>query len=135
MSVIDISRAYFNAVRSTDKPKYVELPEEAGGRSSGLVGRLNAYPCGTQDAAEGWHDEYANFLTDVLGFTKGDASACVFRHAARGITTSVYGDDFTTAGSKEALDWFKQRMEQKYELVESARLGPAQVSFHLNFGC
>jgi len=36
----------------------------------------------------------------------------------------VYGDDFTTTGEKRALDWFKKMLEEKYELVESARMGP-----------
>ena len=38
--------------------------------------------------------------------------------------SSVYGDDFTTTGSKEDLDLFKEQLEKRYELVESARLGP-----------
>ena len=37
--------------------------------------------------------------------------------------TSVHGDDFTTAGSKKDLDWFKQQLQSKYELKEGARLG------------
>ena len=54
----------------------------------------------------------------------GDASACVFRHAARGIVLSVYGDDFTIAGPKRQIDWLKSQMESRYELKELARLGP-----------
>ncbi len=38
--------------------------------------------------------------------------------------TSVYGDDFTSTGAKEDLDWFKKALEGKYELEENARLGP-----------
>ena len=124
VSVIDISRAYFNAVVDGSTPTYVELPEEDGDRQKGLCGRLNVHMYGTRRAAEGWHDEYADFLTEELGFSKGDASACVFRHTDRGITTSVYGDDFTSTGSKLALDWFKERLQQRYELTENARLGP-----------
>ena len=52
---------------------------------------------------------------------------------------SVHGDDFTTAGPKEALDWFKKELEAKYELKEEeleakcelkegSRLGPAECA-------
>ena len=46
------------------------------------------------------------------------------RHAERNVVTSVYGDDFTTTGTKEDLDWFRETLEQRYELKESCRLGP-----------
>ena len=58
------------------------------------------------------------------GFERGGASACVFRHAAKKISCSVYGDDFTSEGPKDGLDWFKGELEKHYELTESARLGP-----------
>ena len=59
-----------------------------------------------------------------LGFERGNASHCVLVHKERGITTAVYGDDFTSAGRKSQLDWSKQSMEVRYELKELARLGP-----------
>ena len=36
----------------------------------------------------------------------------------------MYGDDFTTTGTKANLDWFKEKLEARYELTEAARLGP-----------
>ena len=48
----------------------------------------------------------------------------MFAHRQRDVTTSVYGDDFTTAGRKSQLDWFKKSLEERYELNELARLGP-----------
>ena len=62
--------------------------------------------------------------TGEMGFVRGDASACVSHHPQRDVTTSVYGDDFTTCGSKLQLDWFKQQLEKKHELAEQCRLGP-----------
>ena len=38
----------------------------------------------------------------------------------------VHGDNFTTVGSKRDLDWFKQQLEEKYELKGGARLGPGK---------
>ena len=37
---------------------------------------------------------------------------------------SVYGDDFTTSGPKSSLDWLLTELRKRYELTESARLGP-----------
>lgn len=35
----------------------------------------------------------------------------------------MHGDDFTTAGPRDQLDWFKAQPERKYELKENCRLG------------
>ena len=78
---------------------------------------------GTKTAADGWHCEYSGALSD-LGFVAGMASACVFRHHSRGLACSVHGDDLTTEGPKDQLDWFVGELRKKYELKEGARLGP-----------
>ena len=124
ISIIDISRAYFNAKKSADDdPTYVDLPEEDGGKEEGLCGRLNVHMYGTRAAADGWHNEYSGFMRSI-GFVMGDASACVFRHVTRRLVSSVHGDDFTSSGPKRQLDWLKAKMEEKYELKENYRIGP-----------
>ena len=124
VSVIDISRAYFNAKKDENvNPTYVELPDEDPDRQRGQVGLLRVHMYGTRAAADGWHGEYSGVL-ERLGFARGDASACVFRHTKRRLVTSVHGDDFTTAGPKRELDWLKQEMEKCYELKENYRIGP-----------
>ena len=40
------------------------------------------------------------------------------------IVTTVHGDDFTSSGPKVNLDWFRDQLKAKYELTETARLGP-----------
>ena len=120
----DIARAYFNAVKDPEQDAtYVELPHEDPGRAAGMCGLLRVHMYGTRAAADGWHGEYSGLLKK-LGFAAGDASACVFRHAARGLVLSVHGDDFTIAGPKRQIDWLKAQMESRYELKELARLGP-----------
>ena len=88
------------------------------------MGRLLKHMYGTRKAADGWHCEYAGRLVSDLGFEVGDASACVFYHAARELRCSVHGDDLTTVGSKTNLDWFRSELEKLYELKEAHRLGP-----------
>ena len=126
VSIIDISRAYFNAKKSEeDDPTYVELPDEDPNKALGMCGLLKVHMYGTRAAADGWHNEYSSFMQSI-GFEMGDASACVFRHKEKGLTSSVHGDDFTTAGPKCHLDWLKQEMQKKYELTENYRLGPGE---------
>ena len=53
ISTIDISRAYFNAIKDADDPTYVELPSEEPG-SGTMCGRLLRHMYGTRGAADGW---------------------------------------------------------------------------------
>ena len=124
LSFIDVARAYFCAATDPNDPTYVELPDEHPGKAQGLCGKLLKHMYGTRKAADGWHCEYSGALMD-MGFEVGDASACVFVHKPKRLHCSVYGDDLTTCGSKRSLDWFKARLEERYELTEAARLGPA----------
>ena len=126
VSIIDIKRAYFNAVIEDGKPVFVELPDEDPDKAKGMCAQNRVHMYGTRSAGEGWHNDYSRHLTESMGFVKGAASSCVFRHIERDIVSSVYGDDFTTTGSCEDLDWFKEKLEEKYELVELARLGPGE---------
>ena len=87
------------------------------GRSSSCV------RCCSSTCMELARCEYSGTLK-LLGFTVGEASACTFWHADKRLRCSVYGDDFTTAGPKCNLDWFKKELERHYELIEGARLGP-----------
>ena len=54
----------------------------------------------------------------------GAASACVFSHREKRIVTTVHGDDFTSSGPKCSLDWLREQLKSKYELVEQSRLSP-----------
>ena len=61
ISVIDISRAYFNAVKDPEgDPAYVALPREHPGHSQGLCGLLRVHMYGTRPAADGWHGNTPN---------------------------------------------------------------------------
>ncbi len=125
VSFVDISRAYFCAATDPNDPTYVELPAEDKDCGS-MVGLLKKHMYGTRRAADGWHCEYAGRLVHDMGFSVGDASACVFYHRSRNLRCSVHGDDLTTVGSKANLDWFRRELEKHYELKEPHRLGPGR---------
>ena len=65
ISLIDISRAYFNAPTDPLKPSYVSLPVEAGA-PDGTCALLKKHMYGTQKAADGWQSEYSGALIAMV---------------------------------------------------------------------
>jgi hypothetical protein len=118
VTLVDISRAYFNAFIAREV--FVELPREAG-YGKEVVGRLVKCMYGTRDAAQGWEDAYRAALED-MGFTRGRASPCVFSHALKQVFLTVHGDDFLATGSASSLAWFERALLTKFEGKVKGRL-------------
>ena len=78
---------------------------------------------GTRDAAQNWEEEYTEFLIEN-GFKQGIANPCLFFNFERGIRTVIHGDDLTNLGNENSLDWFRRRIEERFEVKFRARLGP-----------
>ena len=125
ISLMDISRAYFNAKVDEDVPTFVQLPTEDPDAGV-LCGKLVRHMYGTRAAADGWQEEYSSTLVSSLGFVQGVSSPCVFRHESRDIVVTVHGDDFTSVGSKLNLDWLESAMQEHYELTIQPRMGPGK---------
>ena len=111
VSLMDISRAYFNAKIDPGVETYVQLPPEDA-QSEHMIGKLLRHMYGTRAAADGWQEEYSAFLVEKLGMCQGTSSPCVFRHSSRALVMSVHGDDFTTVGAKRDLDWLEAQMRE-----------------------
>ena len=123
ISCLDVRRAYFNAkIDREAAPSFVDLPPEDPDRGK-MCGELLRHMYGTRPAADGWQEEYSTLLVR-LGFKQGTGSANVFRHAARKISVSVHGDDFTATGPADALDWYESAVASEYEIAVGPRLGP-----------
>ena len=123
LSFIDVSRAYFNAkIDEREQPTFVNLPPEDKDTQD-MCAQLLRHMYGTRGAADGWQEEYSTMLIR-LGFRQGDASPNAFHHPERGIVTSVHGDDFTSSGPCDALDWLEEAIGQEYEITIGPRLGP-----------
>ena len=89
-----------------------------------MCGKLVKALYGTRDAAQNWEHAYIEFL-ETVGFRVGTASPCVFFHEDRGIRLVVHGDDFTVLGSGTELDWFREKIKNRFEGKFRGRLGPA----------
>ena len=78
---------------------------------------------GTRDAAQNWECEYVEFM-EGIGFRRGQSTPCIFWHKEKGIRAVIHGDDFTLLGNEVALDWFRERIQEKFEVKFRGRLGP-----------
>ena len=69
-----------------------------------------------------WAKEYTQHLVSC-GFVQGLASPCSFRHERRELMLTAHADDFTVTGPTSALQWFKGKMQNRYEIKTNV-LGP-----------
>jgi hypothetical protein len=113
-----VRRAYFHA--KAIRKVFVKLPYEDD--EPGMCGELIMAMYGTRDAAQNWEHEYSDFLTGI-GFKAGKASPCVFWMESRNLRIVVHGDDFTVLGHARELDWFRQKIKERYEVKIRARIG------------
>ena len=99
------------------KPTSTHLPSRRCTSSSSLngalvCGRLARSLYGTRDAPSLW-ERFAAAQLKPLGFVRGSASSCVFRHASRDLVVVVHGDDFVFAGVDADLEWVHRELEAK----------------------
>ena len=91
-----------------------------------MCGKLIKALYGTRDAAQNWEHAYIDFLLGT-GFSNGVASPCVFYHKERDVRIVVHGDDFTVLGQEAQLNWFTERVVEKFEVKSRGRLGPSEA--------
>ena len=118
--VNDVRRAYFYA--PTHRDIYIELPAEDREGSKDQLGKLNLSLYGTRDAASNWQEHLSSHL-EKIGFVRGIGHPSVFHHPGKGLVTLVHGDDYSTAGHAKELHWFKEMLEEAYE-IKTQLIGP-----------
>ena len=84
--------------------------------------RLNRCLYGTRDAPARWEAHLAAQLT-AMGFNRGHASPCCFKHSKRDLRCVVHGDDFVFVGPEHELRWVQQRMESAFLVKIIGQLG------------
>ena len=92
---------------------FIRLTEEDA--KPGICGRLlEVHVRNTRCCNEFWEDSYIDFARDI-GFSRGVASPCVFKHKTRRLSLTVRGDDFTLLGSDEVLNLFEKEIKAKLQ--------------------
>jgi hypothetical protein len=113
LMTIDIKRAYFYA--KSIRPTYIELPQEdyePGDEHKCGILKLSLY--GTRDAAMNWEAEINQTMKE-LGYIKGKASACVYRHGSMKSTAAIHGDDILVEGDEGDMNKIYEQVKRKYE--------------------
>ena len=107
--VIDARKAHLHAM--AEREVYVDLPPEQS--VPGMCSRLNRCLYGTRDAPARWEAFLAKQLA-LMGFKRGKASPCCFRHKSRDLRCIVHGDDFVFVGLDSELQWATQQMKTSF---------------------
>ena len=109
----DVKRAFFFA--NAKRPIFIKIPsEDFEPGDQDKVGRLNLSLYRTRDAAMNWQDEFTTTLIEK-GFRRSQASSCNFYKLEKTIYMTVHGDDFTSIGPEEQLQWLKHILDEAYE--------------------
>ena len=119
LMVLDAKRAFLHADALTEthvKPPHLRDRERCW--------LLRKCMYGTLHAAAGWQHLVQKVGT-VIGLLNSSNCPCAFGHSTRDLDMVVHGDDFIVAGDGDDLDWLSQKLNEKLELVQKARLGPA----------
>ena len=119
LGFVDVKKAYFNGVPKRNV--FMRLPREMG-LPAHMVGLQVRCVYGTRDAGAIWEETYRSCL-EAAGFTSGVASPCIFYHKERNITCVVHGDDFTSLGTDEDLDWTEDMLRKSFDIKVRGRLG------------
>jgi hypothetical protein len=116
--VVDARKAHLHA--PAERLVYVDLPPEV--KRPGMCARLRRCLYGTRDAPARWEAFLAGEL-EKMGFHRGKASPCCFRHDSRDLRCIVHGDDFVFAGGDKDLEWVQREMEARFLIKVIGRLG------------
>ena len=120
--VLDAKRAPLHADALTET--YVKPPHL---RDTERCWLLKKCMYGTFLAAAGWQHLVQKVGTDS-GLLSSSICPCAFGHSTQDVGMVVHGDDFIVAGDGDDLDWLSQKLNEKLELVQKARLGPGYDS-------
>ena len=123
----DFDSAYLNSILPDDEVIYLEQPKDyPQGDPKKHVLRLRKALYGLKQAAKSWYDSLKEAL-ESLGFKRTDADHGVFIKKwadGRVVIVAVHVDDcLTTGSSRNLVDEFKRRVNEKYRMTD---LGPCK---------
>ena len=122
LMVLDVKRTFLHADALTQT--YVKPPHL---RDTERCWLLKNCMSGTLPAPAGWQHLVQKVGTDI-GLLSSSNCPRAFGHSTRDLDMVVHGDDFIVAGDGAESDWLLQKLNDKLELVQKARLGPGYDS-------
>jgi len=120
LGFLDVKRAHFCS--KATRELYVELPEECG-QPKGKVGLLRRSMYGCRDAGFNWEQCAVAFMKGI-SFSPGKADPCIYHHETRNLRAVVRGDDFTSLGSVDNVNWFHAQAQGEWKVVVRGVMGP-----------
>ena len=84
---------------------------------------MTLQPLAPTTPRQNWEHECIDFMANV-DLVKRRATPCMLPHRERGIRVVIHGDDFTLLGKEEDLNWFKMKINDKFEVKFRGRMGP-----------
>lgn len=108
----DVARAFFEA--PARRPVCVEILREAGADGT-KVGKLRMSLYGARDAAANVQEEVKKFMIGC-GFARATYNPSLYWHKDKDLRTLVHGDDFVTSGAEKSSEWFRQALEDRFEI-------------------
>ena len=115
--VLDAKRAFLHADALTET--HVKPPPL---RDMERCWLLKKCMYGTLLTAARWQHLVQKIGADT-GLLSSSNCPCAFGHSSRDLDMVVHGDDFIVAGWSDDFDWLSQKLNEKLELVQKARLG------------
>ena len=125
MQFLDVSRAHPHC-KSLRDDFYVQVPAEMG-LEEGMCLLVKRSWYGMRDAGQAF--EFAvrdNFVSNE--FRQGMFSPCVYRHDKRMLLYFVHGDDYVGIGVRSDVDWYLERVRERFIIKERGVLGPGGVN-------
>jgi hypothetical protein len=110
LGFLDVRRAHF--VSAAIRELYCELPPEVYDTLGydGVALLLQSL-YGTRDAGFNWDVEKVRVMVGNLNFLQDSGHPSNFWSEEHGLRVSVHGDDFTSEGSLEAVQWFHSTIQ------------------------
>ena len=122
LMVLDAKRAFLHADALTET--YVKPPHL---RDTERYWLLKKCMYGTLPAAAGRQHLVQKVGTDI-GLLSSSNCPCAFGYSTRDLDMVVHSDDFIVAGCGDDLDWLSRKLNEKFQLVQKASLGPGYDS-------
>ena len=123
---IDIKCAFLYG--STKRSVYIWLPPEDDMSTACFMGKLNKAMYGTRDAPQVWQGKVRETMAE-FGLLESSTQPGIYYCDKRKLYIVSHVDDFLCVGSTEHLLWFREALENKFEIKSKVLSDCGELSF------